>query len=166
MPFCFDTSLGRLGVSASAQAITRVWLNGEATDEEAGSEPSVLQQEAARQLRAYCEGRLRVFDLPLSPEGTAFMQSVWETLRGVPFGETVTYGWLAAAAGYPGAARAVGQAMHRNPIPIIIPCHRVVGAKGLLTGFGGGMDLKRRLLAIEGIPTDGLYVLPKAEKFI
>jgi len=107
---------------------------------------------AARvQLRAYFEGDLRSFDLPLSPQGTAFQHEVWALLAEIPYGTTVSYGALAHRLGKPGSARAVGHANGRNPLPIVLPCHRVVGTDGSLTGFGGGLAVKRWLLRHEGV---------------
>jgi methylated-DNA-[protein]-cysteine S-methyltransferase len=103
----------------------------------------------AKQLAAYFAGELITFDVPLAVSGTAFQQRVWTALQGIPFGSTTTYGTLAAQLGDPRATRAVGAANGRNPISIIIPCHRVVGADGRLTGYGGGMHRKRWLLAHE-----------------
>lgn len=105
--------------------------------------------ETARQLDAYFAGDLTEFDLPLRLEGTPFRRRVWEALCTIPYGETLTYGQLAARLGQPGASRAVGLANGRNPIGIVVPCHRVVGASGALTGYGGGIDRKRQLLALE-----------------
>jgi methylated-DNA-[protein]-cysteine S-methyltransferase len=105
--------------------------------------------EAAAQLRAYFAGRLRVFDLPLRPEGTPFQKRVWQALRGIPYGQTRTYGQLAHSLGQPTAARAVGAANGKNPLPIVVPCHRVIGGTGALTGFHGGLRLKEFLLALE-----------------
>jgi methylated-DNA-[protein]-cysteine S-methyltransferase len=102
-----------------------------------------------RQLDEYFAGTRRAFDLALAPQGTPFQLKVWEQLRRIPCGETTTYGELARRVDRPGAARAVGAAVGRNPISIIVPCHRVVGSDGTLTGFAGGLDRKRRLLAIE-----------------
>jgi methylated-DNA-[protein]-cysteine S-methyltransferase len=106
-------------------------------------------REVAEQLRAYFAGELREFDLPLAPRGTRFQREVWAALREIPYGRTVSYGELAEAVGRPGAARAVGAANGRNPISIVIPCHRVIGAAGALTGYGGGIANKRRLLELE-----------------
>jgi methylated-DNA-[protein]-cysteine S-methyltransferase len=104
---------------------------------------------AIRQLEEYFCGERASFDLELAPQGTAFQKRVWEELLTIPFGETRSYGQIAEAIGWPDAARAVGAANGRNPIPIVIPCHRVLGASGALTGFGGGLDTKRWLLRHE-----------------
>ncbi|HEX6755169.1 MAG TPA: methylated-DNA--[protein]-cysteine S-methyltransferase [Mycobacteriales bacterium] len=101
---------------------------------------------AAAQLEAYFAGELTTWDLPLAPVGTAFQQKVWAALRAIPYGATMTYGEIAAGLGQPTASRAVGLANGRNPIAVIQPCHRVIGADGSLTGFGGGLDRKRWLL--------------------
>lgn len=105
--------------------------------------------EAVRQLRDYFEGRRRTFDLPLDPEGTDFQKAVWTGLNAIPYGETRSYAALAAAIGRPGASRAVGAANGRNPLSIVTPCHRVIGANGTLTGFAGGLAVKQWLLAHE-----------------
>ena len=105
--------------------------------------------ETVRQLRAYFAGELEDFDLPLAPQGTSFQQKVWKELCEVPYGETISYGELARRIGNPNASRAVGLANGSNPIPIIIPCHRVIGSNGKLTGYGGGLPIKEKLLALE-----------------
>lgn len=105
--------------------------------------------EPLRQLEAFFAGELRDFDLALKPEGTAFQQRVWKLLRDIPFGETISYGELARRVGNPAASRAVGLANGSNPIAIVIPCHRVIGSNGKLTGYGGGLDNKRWLLDFE-----------------
>jgi methylated-DNA-[protein]-cysteine S-methyltransferase len=110
---------------------------------------SPLLTEAARQLVAYFAGELREFRLSLRPRGTLFQLSVWEALRHIPYGETVAYGELARSIGRPTAARAVGNANHHNPLPIVVPCHRVIGAGGALTGYAGGLSAKATLLALE-----------------
>lgn len=102
--------------------------------------------EAVRQLEAYFAGELRVFELDLAPEGTPFQQRVWRELLKVPFGQTITYGELAERLDAPGSSRAVGHANHVNPLPILIPCHRVIGKNGALVGFGAGLSIKRALL--------------------
>jgi methylated-DNA-[protein]-cysteine S-methyltransferase len=106
-------------------------------------------RETIRQLRAYFMGRLEQFDLPLAPQGTDFQLSVWNQLCRIPYGETISYGELARRIGNPKASRAVGLANGSNPIPIIIPCHRVIGSNGKLTGYGGGLLIKEKLLALE-----------------
>jgi methylated-DNA-[protein]-cysteine S-methyltransferase len=105
--------------------------------------------EVIDQLEAYFAGKLENFDVPLAPEGTPFQQKVWKNLCDVPFGETISYGELAKRIGNPNASRAVGLANGSNPIPIIIPCHRVIGSNGKLTGYGGGLPIKEKLLALE-----------------
>lgn len=112
-------------------------------------------REVRRQLDAYFTGELRDFDLPLHLTGTPFQIRVWNRLADIPFGETWTYGRIAADLGDPGASRAVGAANGNNPIPIILPCHRVIGASGALTGFGGGLPTKEWLLKHEGVLPGG-----------
>lgn len=106
-------------------------------------------REVIRQLHGYFSGELESFDLELSPQGTPFQQRVWKELLKIPYGETISYGELARRIGNPNASRAVGLANGSNPIPIIIPCHRVIGSNGKLTGYGGGLPIKERLLALE-----------------
>lgn len=106
------------------------------------------------QLEEYFTGQRRTFDLPLAPRGTEFQQRVWRALREIPYGNTISYGELARRIGKPSAPRAVGLANGANPLPIIVPCHRVIGTDGSLTGFGGGLPIKRRLLALEGATAD------------
>lgn len=105
-----------------------------------------LLAEAARQLNAYFDGTLTEFDLPIRMEGTAFRMQCWQALRTIPYGETISYGEQAKRIGNPKAVRAVGGANHRNPISIVVPCHRVIGADGSMTGYGGGVDRKTWLL--------------------
>lgn len=105
--------------------------------------------EGARQLGAYFEGKLQRFDLPLSPSGTPFQRRVWTALLDIPYGHTSTYGEIAAALGQPTASRAVGAANGRNPIGVVVPCHRVIGKSGALVGYAGGLDTKRFLLDLE-----------------
>ncbi len=105
--------------------------------------------ETVRQLRAYFAGELEAFDLPLAPQGTPFQLAVWNRLCEIPYGETISYGELARRIGNPNASRAVGLANGSNPIPIVIPCHRVIGSNGKLTGYGGGLPIKEKLLGLE-----------------
>jgi methylated-DNA-[protein]-cysteine S-methyltransferase len=105
--------------------------------------------EAKSQLRAYFKGERRYFDLPLAPEGTVFQKAVWQALSTIPYGSVTSYKWVAEQVGNPRAVRAVGAANGKNPLPIVVPCHRVIGSNGTLTGFGGGLGVKERLLALE-----------------
>lgn len=105
---------------------------------------------ARRQLCEYFDGRRTTFHVPLAPDGTPFQRRVWDALASIPYGQTISYAELAARVGRPGASRAVGAANGRNPLPIVLPCHRVIGANGALTGFGGGLPTKRFLLELEG----------------
>ena len=112
-----------------------------------------LIEETARQLREYFAGARRAFDLPLDMQGTGFQKVVWQYLETIPYGQTRSYAQVAAAIGTPAAMRAVGAANGANPLPIVVPCHRVIGAGGKLTGYGGGLPLKQRLLELEGCTT-------------
>ncbi len=112
--------------------------------------PTPLLAEAIRQLTAYFEGTLRDFDLPLAPVGTPFQRAVWDELRRIPYGQTRSYGEIARRLGNPRATRAVGMANHKNPISIVIPCHRVIGGNGQLVGYASGLDIQRGLLSLEG----------------
>ncbi|WP_016699990.1 methylated-DNA--[protein]-cysteine S-methyltransferase [Actinoalloteichus spitiensis] len=114
-----------------------------------GAQDDTGFDEAARQLAEYFAGERTDFDLPLAPHGTPFQKQVWAQLRDIPYGETVSYGDLAARMGRPSASRAVGLANGRNPISVIVPCHRVVGSTGSLTGYAGGVERKRTLLDLE-----------------
>lgn len=146
MPVCvMDSPAGRLRLTEEDGR-----LSGLLRTEEPLLPPATpLLAEAVRQLEAYFAGTLTDFDLPLVTHGTAFQERCWAALREIPYGGTVSYGEQARRVGHPGAARAVGGANHRNPIMIVIPCHRVVGADGLLTGYGGGIPMKAWLLAHE-----------------
>lgn len=128
--------------------------NGAAGSDTAGkcvpSPTDPLLKKAVKQLDEYFAGKRKKFDLPLSMKGTEFQQKVWEALRAIPYGETRSYGDIAKAIGKPKAARAVGMANNRNPVSIIVPCHRVIGANGSLVGYGGGLKAKEFLLKLEG----------------
>lgn len=117
----------------------------------ADKKSAALVKEACRQLTEYFAGKRTAFDIPLHEKGTAFQKQVWQALREIPYGETRSYGQIAERIGNPKASRAVGMANHHNPILIITPCHRVIGADGRLTGFGSGLPAKQALLEIEGI---------------
>ncbi|NVB40914.1 methylated-DNA--[protein]-cysteine S-methyltransferase [Pseudenhygromyxa sp. WMMC2535] len=145
-----SSPLGDLRIVASQTAITAILLPGfEPLASAPGSRRGCLAA-AADQLEAYFAGRRRRFELPLAPAGTSFQREVWAALETIPFGETRSYGELAASLGRPTASRAIGAANGRNPISIVVPCHRVIGADGSLTGYAGGLAAKRWLLEHEG----------------
>lgn len=139
------TVLGPITATAGNGTLTGFEFGG---GFENGTSSEVID-EAFAQLDAYLAGRLKEFYLPLAPKGTPFMLSVWAELLKIPYGQTRSYGEIARAIGNPGAMRAVGMANNRNPIAIIIPCHRVIGADGRLVGYGGGLPIKEKLLALE-----------------
>lgn len=144
--------LGTVTVVAAPTGLRAVLFPGRVWPPEAEAPtPSTeaMADEAAGQLAAWFAGERHEFDLPLDLAGPAFSVAVWQALAGIPYGATVSYGELARRVGRPGAARAVGGAVGRNPVPIVLPCHRVIGAGGALTGFGGGLDSKRWLLGHE-----------------
>ena len=142
-----------LGLTASGDALTRCkWTHGNAPSPESSEkdeDESGIIREAERQLQEYAEGKRRRFDVPVRPEGSEFQMKVWDQLRRIPYGETVTYGELARRVGNPRAFRAVANACGANPLPIIIPCHRVVAAGGKPGGYTGGLAIKLALLEIE-----------------
>ncbi len=146
-----DTPIGQLTLVASEAGLNMILFESEDPPEidAAIDESDPILSSAARQLSEYFAGERREFDLPLDLEGTEFQKDAWLALADVPYGETTSYGEQAQAIGRPGAFRAVGAANGRNPVPIVLPCHRIVGADGSLTGFAGGLDVKARLLALE-----------------
>jgi methylated-DNA-[protein]-cysteine S-methyltransferase len=149
----FASPVGRLRLIGTADALVAIWFE-HGRDAARNAAPLVKGRSAVlgrtrRQLEEYFAGTRRDFDLPLAPRGTEFQQRVWERLRCIAYGTTMTYGALAADLGNVKASRAVGLANGSNPIPIVVPCHRVIGADGSLTGFGGGLAIKSALLALE-----------------
>ena len=148
-----DSPVGPLLLAGTAAALTRVHFQGgphRLRPARAWRHDAAPFARALVQLGEYFRGARREFDLPLAPAGTPFQLAVWQALRAIPYGETVSYGEVAQRVGLAGGARAVGLANGANPLPIIVPCHRVIGADGSLTGFGGGLDIKRALLSLEG----------------
>ena len=139
--------VGPLTLTQEDQALTGLHF-GEHPQQGAEG-PTPLLEEAARQLEEYFAGQRKEFSLPLAPKGTEFQLRVWQALLQIPYGETRSYGELAAMVGNPKACRAVGGANHRNPLSILIPCHRVVGTGGSLTGYAGGLAIKELLLKLE-----------------
>jgi methylated-DNA-[protein]-cysteine S-methyltransferase len=139
-----------LRLVASAAGIRGIEFDRRPVPEGQRNDGNPMLLEAARQLRAYFAGQLREFQLPLDIEGTGFQKRVWGQVAAIPYGETRSYLQIAQALGSPGAVRAVGAANGANPVPIVVPCHRVIGAKGKLVGYGGGLGMKKRLLELEG----------------
>ncbi len=153
-----DSPLGPLTLVADGDALVGVYMAGQAhrpADERFGDPApagDATLATAADELADYFAGRRVEFTVPVRPAGTEFQRAVWDEIAAIPYGETATYTQLAAALGRPTATRAVGAAVGRNPLTVVVPCHRVLGAGGSLTGYAGGLDRKRRLLALEGSP--------------
>jgi len=152
-----ESPIGRLTIVATEEGLTEIRFPNQRTTPDAGAPPTGHSKsngarfidQALTQLSKYFAGQLTVFDLTLAPHGTDFQQAVWTQLRAIPYGTTASYGAIAAAICKPTAARAVGMANSKNPLPIVVPCHRIIGSNGALTGFSGGLDIKRWLLAHE-----------------
>ena len=142
-----ETPIGRLKLCADGDGLCS--LRFASTGEEMDAAPLLLQAE--RELEEYFAGRRTAFSVPLSMHGSPFQMAVWAALCAIPYGKTRSYGELARRIGRPGACRAVGMANHVNPLPILVPCHRVLGADGRLTGYAGGLDVKKYLLELEGV---------------
>ncbi len=148
--FYYDTKIGRISIEENGTAITKInFINEELKDKMVKKNETELLKAAIMQLEEYFEGKRYFFDLPLDPTGTEFQKKVWGALKEIPFGETKSYGEIAKIIGNEKASRAVGMANNKNPIPIIIPCHRVIGANGKLVGYAGGLGIKEMLLNIE-----------------
>ena len=143
MERCVDTPFGPMSLVEDRGVLIRFCWGGDGTDE------SPLLLDAERQLQEYFRGKRKTFELPLSPTGTAFQKAVWSALMEIPYGETRSYAEIAARIGNPRACRAVGMANHRNPLPVFIPCHRVIASDGNLAGYAGGLSIKVALLALE-----------------
>lgn len=155
--YCYDfyqSPHGKMLLVANDDGLSGVYFDGQKyfpqTDPEWRQDAgNVFLHQAKRELAEYFDGKRERFDMTLAPEGTPFQRAVWKAIFKVGFGKTITYGELARRAGSPGSARAAGAATGRNPISIIVPCHRIVGSNGSLTGYAGGLDRKRALLALE-----------------
>jgi methylated-DNA-[protein]-cysteine S-methyltransferase len=151
----FETPYGSMQTAVDADGVlVEVWLpnRGPKVESAAAFSKTALEatQSAQEQLREYFNGARRTFELLIEPRGSPFERIVWERLRAIPYGQTTSYGAIASELGHVNGARAVGRANGSNPIPIIIPCHRVIGTNGRLTGYGGGLPLKQALLELEG----------------
>jgi len=147
--FFYETKIGKVAIGEDGQAITNLFFEGTAEPKEYVLEETDLIKEAAKQLNEYFEGKRKSFELPLSPKGTDFEKEVYGALLNVRYGETKSYGDIAREISRPKAVRAVGMANSKNPIAIFIPCHRVIGKNGNLTGYAGGLHVKELLLELE-----------------
>ncbi|MGN1445124.1 MAG: methylated-DNA--[protein]-cysteine S-methyltransferase [Eubacteriales bacterium] len=145
----FPSPVGLLRLEGTATCLTSLTVCREQGPKPDSSASCPLLDRAVGELEAYFSGTRRVFDIPLDPAGTDFQKRVWAAVSRIPYGRTLTYGQVATDLGAPGACRAVGMAAGRNPILILVPCHRVIGADGSLTGYAGGLEMKRALLALE-----------------
>ena len=145
-----STPIGDLQLVSDGQNLVRIVFPGQHQQLGGDSQEDAVLARAAKQLGEFFDGRRRHFDLPLAASGTQFQREVWSQLTKIPFGEVRSYRDIAAEIGRPTAVRAVGAANGRNPLPIVVPCHRVIGADGSLTGFAGGLERKRQLLVLEG----------------
>ena len=145
-----DSPIGLLGLVVSRGAVTELRMDAAPRTTTGDAADNKLMHEAVAQVEAYFDGSLKEFELPLRSEGSPFQRAVWRELEGIPYGTVTSYGEIARRIGKPTASRAVGAANGRNPIAIIVPCHRVIGADGSLTGYGGGMWRKEWLLNHEG----------------
>ncbi|NLC45483.1 MAG: methylated-DNA--[protein]-cysteine S-methyltransferase, partial [Clostridiales bacterium] len=151
--FFYETAVGRIGIKENGSAITEIYFEKEESHEgspfidhiDASLAETPLLKKTGQQLMEYFIGQRKSFDLPLAPKGTPFQLKVWKALLDIPYGETRSYKDIAIAVGNPKASRAVGMANNRNPISIIIPCHRVIGSNGKLVGYGGGLSVKEYL---------------------
>ena len=146
--YFYETPIGRLQIFADSEYITGISFF-EKKIQNAVEEETFLIKKMRSELEEYFNGKRKSFEVPIKPFGTSFQQPVWKALQEIPYGETRSYKQIAEMIGKPAACRAVGMANNRNPIPIVIPCHRVVGANGDLTGYAGGLEVKRKLLDIE-----------------
>lgn len=147
--FFYDTILGKIAIGATENDITHLYFENEKILGDFKIEETAILKKAALQLQNYLIGQQYVFDLPIFPKGTEFMQTVWKNLEKIPYGETRSYKEIACAVGNCKAARAVGLANNRNPVPIFIPCHRVIGSNGKLIGYSSGLEIKEKLLKLE-----------------
>lgn len=147
--YFYETSIGKIGISERNGKVTNLYLKNDKLTQNIQVYESPILKAAAKQLEMYLSGNLKEFSIPLEPDGTAFMKQVWISLSEIQYGKTVSYKDIAVKIGRPNAARAVGLANNRNPIPIFIPCHRVIGINKSLTGYRGGIELKKKLLEME-----------------
>lgn len=145
----YDFPIGILGIAEDGDGISNIFFKSDPVLQGFAEQETSLLKKAAEQLREYFDGRRKAFELPLSLHGTDFQLADWQALRTIPYGETCSYQQIAEKIGNPKACRAVGMANNRNPVAIVIPCHRVIGKNGSMVGYGGGLDVKRYLLDLE-----------------
>lgn len=151
--YYYQTPLGKISIAEENGAITNLWFPGTPPPVEADLWETAVLKRAGKQLTGYFAGGTHAFTVPLAPEGTEFMKSVWDQLQTIPYGTTQTYQEIAVVLGKKNGARSVGLANNKNPVPILIPCHRVIGKNGKLTGYRGGVGIKQKLLELEGTRT-------------
>lgn len=149
--FYYETPIGKIALAETGGRITDLFLKPNGLDNGYNLKETPVLKEAGKQLKEYFDRKRKSFSLPLAPEGTPFMKCVWKSLEKIPYGETRSYKDIAITSGSSKAYRAVGMANNKNPIAIIIPCHRVIGADKKLVGYGGGLDIKEFLLKLEGV---------------
>lgn len=147
--FFYQTSIGKIGIAENGNAITNLYFHDDIIPDDTVVKETELLKDAGRQLEDYFSGKRKHFELPLEPSGTEFMLNVWKTLQKIPYEQTRNYQEIAQIIGNENASRAVGLANNKNPIPVIIPCHRVIGKDGKLTGYRGGLNIKDYLLKLE-----------------
>ncbi|HHU90370.1 MAG TPA: methylated-DNA--[protein]-cysteine S-methyltransferase [Clostridiaceae bacterium] len=157
--FYYHKSVGKIGIGEENGVITDVFFGDYSMPDTVTIQETAIIKEASQQLDEYLEGRRKRFDLPVFAKGTPFQLLVWEALKTIPYGETRSYKDIAIQIGKAKACRAVGMANNRNPLSIVIPCHRVIGSKGELVGYGGGLDIKKQLLCLEGKKIMGKKVI-------
>lgn len=147
--YFYSTILGKVGIADNGEAITNLFFSGGKAPLSLNVRETALISCAASELKEYLAGLRKVFDIPLAIGGTTFQQAVWKALQNIPYGETRSYREIAENIGRPKAWRAVGMANNKNPVPVFVPCHRVIGSEGKLVGYAGGLDIKQQLLGIE-----------------
>ncbi len=147
--FSYQTNIGEIQIMEEGTEITNLYFSGENPPLDAIVQETPLLKKAGEQLQEYLAGKRKFFELPFAPQGTEFQRNVWQALQDIPYGETRSYGEIAKNINNPKAYRAVGMSNNKNPLPIFIPCHRVVGANGKLVGYAGGLDIKAYLLNLE-----------------
>lgn len=147
----YDTIIGRMGIAENGIAITDIFFEKDNKINDGLTKETELLKKTITQINEYFAGERKTFDVPIFMEGTVFQKKVWNALRDIPYGETRSYKQVAEAIGNPKACRAVGMANNKNPISILVPCHRVIGANGKLIGYGGGLDIKEKLINLEKV---------------